>query len=120
MQTNILGEPLSVCSSDPLTGYFRDGICRTVSEDLGSHTVCAVMTDEFLKYTKEKGNDLSTPMPQYNFPGLKEGDKWCLCAARWKEAYDYGCAPLIDAKATSMLATKYASKEILLKYSIKE
>jgi len=79
--TNIFGEPLKACSNDPVTGFFRDGCCNTGDQDFGMHTVCAVMTDEFLAYSKERGNDLSTPRPQWNFPGLKEGDRWCLCAA---------------------------------------
>ena len=120
MQTNILDKPLINCSTDPMTGYFRDGICRTINQDLGSHTVCAVMTEEFLNYSKQQGNDLTTPIPEFNFQGLKEGDKWCLCAARWKEAYDSGCAPMIDADATSIHATKFADKKILLQYSIKK
>lgn len=120
MQTNILGEPLLVCSTEPMTGYFRDGNCRTMEDDLGSHTVCTIINDEFLEYSKQMGNDLKTPLPQYGFPGLVEGDRWCVCALRWKEAYEAGLAPLIDPKATSIHAIKYISKEILLKYAIKE
>lgn len=118
MQTNILGTNLETCCTSPMTGYYRDGVCRTSEEDLGTHTVCAIVTTEFLEYSKSQGNDLMTPAPHYNFPGLKAGDKWCLCALRWKEAYDAGCAPKIIAKATSNLTTKYVDKEILLEYSI--
>ena len=118
MQTNILNEPLIECSNDPMTGFFRDGMCKTAKEDFGGHTVCAVVTEEFLEYTKSKGNDLSTPNPQFNFPGLKPGDKWCLCAVRWKEALDAGYAPKIDPKATSMHATKVVEFDTLMKYSI--
>lgn len=120
MQTNILGKSLIPCSIDPLTGYFRDGNCRTIEEDFGSHTVCAIVNDEFLEYSKKQGNDLTTPMPQFNFPGLKDGDRWCVCAMRWKEAYDAGVAPKIVAEATSNHATKFIPKEILLEYSTKE
>ena len=90
---NILGGDLEPCSMDPVTGYFRDGCCRTGSGDYGVHVVCAVMTDEFLAFSKSKGNDLSTPIPEYHFPGLKAGDRWCLCAARWQEAFEAGMAP---------------------------
>jgi uncharacterized protein (DUF2237 family) len=114
MQTNILGEPIKTCSKDPMTGFLRDGSCTTTKEDFGSHSVCAVMTDEFLEYSRKQGNDLITPMPQYNFPGLKAGDRWCVCASRWKEAYDAGCAPYVNVHATSMLATRIVPKEILL------
>jgi uncharacterized protein (DUF2237 family) len=87
MEKNIFGEPLEICCTSPRTGYFRDGLCRTVSQDTGTHTVCAVMTDEFLKFSASMGNDLITPMPYYQFPGLKAGDKWCLCVSRWIQAY---------------------------------
>jgi uncharacterized protein (DUF2237 family) len=118
MQTNILGTRLKACSTDPLTGYFRDGVCRTAEHDAGTHTVCAVMTDAFLDYTRSMGNDLSTPMPAYGFPGLKAGDRWCLCALRWKEAHEAGCAPLIDPEATSMHTLRFVDKEVLMQYSI--
>ena len=97
---NVLGGELMPCSRDPLTGFFRNGCCETGPEDTGLHTVCAVMTAEFLAYSKSVGNDLSTPMPQYGFPGLKPGDRWCLCAPRWKEAFDAGCAPQVVLEAT--------------------
>ncbi|APW65074.1 hypothetical protein LPB137_04080 [Poseidonibacter parvus] len=118
MQTNILGTNLELCCSSPITGFYRDGICRTSQEDTGTHTICAILTNDFLQYSKSKGNDLTTPMPQYGFPGLKEGDKWCLCALRWKESYEANCAPNIIAEATSIATTKFIEKEILLKYAI--
>lgn len=118
MQTNILGTNLQVCCTSPMTGFYRDGVCRTTPEDFGTHTVCAIMTNEFLEFSKSKGNDLSTPVPQFDFPGLKEGDKWCLCALRWQEAYEAGCAPKINAEATSNATTKFIKKEILLEYKI--
>lgn len=98
---NVLGGPLAVCSQAPLTGFFRDGYCRTCSEDVGVHTVCAVMTADFLEFTVAAGNDLVTPHPEWNFPGLVEGDRWCLCAGRWLEAYRAGFAPPVVLQATS-------------------
>lgn len=97
---NVLGGSLEVCSKDPMTGFFRDGCCNTGAGDFGSHVVCAQVTEAFLNYTKAQGNDLSTPMPVYNFPGLKPGDRWCLCATRWKEAYDDGVAPPVVLEST--------------------
>ncbi|WP_312161273.1 DUF2237 domain-containing protein [Phenylobacterium sp.] len=97
---NVLGGELLVCSLDPVTGFFRNGCCETGPHDLGLHTVCAVMTAEFLAYSKMIGNDLSTPMPEYGFEGLKPGDRWCLCAPRWKEALDAGAAPQVVLEAT--------------------
>ena len=97
---NVLGRELQPCSLDPLTGFFRNGCCETSHEDVGMHTVCAVMTVEFLAYSKAVGNDLSTPMPEYGFAGLKPGDRWCLCAPRWKEALDAGAAPQVVLEAT--------------------
>lgn len=96
---NVLGEPLEVCSCQPKTGFFRDGYCHTISEDRGSHTICTIMTDEFLNYTKKQGNDLSTPKPEFEFPGLQPGDKWCLCAKRWLEAYSDEVAPPVILSA---------------------
>ena len=90
---NVLGTKLQSCCTEPMTGYYRDGFCNTGTNDHGVHTVCAVMTEDFLAYTSSCGNDLSTPLPQYGFPGLKPGDKWCLCVSRWKEALDKGIAP---------------------------
>ena len=101
---NVVGGELQPCSSEPLTGFFRDGCCSTGPEDVGSHTVCAVITADFLAYSRAAGNDLSTPMPQYGFPGLKPGDHWCLCAPRWQEAFAAGCAPLVVLAATELNA----------------
>ncbi len=101
---NVLGLPLKPCGCEPLTGFTRSGYCETGPEDLGSHTVCAIMTEEFLAFTRSCGNDLSTPVPRYGFPGLKPGDRWCVCAARWLEAYQAGCAPLVDLAATHQRA----------------
>ena len=97
---NVLGGELVSCSIAPTTGFFRNGCCETGPEDVGLHTVCAVMTADFLAYSKSVGNDLSTPAPDYGFPGLKPGDRWCLCAPRWKEAFDAGCAPQVVLEAT--------------------
>lgn len=106
---NVLGQPLQQCGCTPMTGFYRDGFCETGARDLGSHTVCAVMTEEFLSFTKTRGNDLSTPAPHYNFPGLKSGDRWCLCVTRWKEAYDAGAAPPVLLEATHEKALEVAS-----------
>ena len=114
---NVYGDPLIPCSADPLTGYFRDGHCNTCSDDTGSHTVCAVMTDEFLAYSKYVGNDLTTPVPAFNFPGLKAGDKWCLCAGRFLQAADEGCAPLVDLRATHKNALDIVPLEILERHA---
>lgn len=97
---NVLGGTLELCSLDPLTGFTRNGCCDTGPQDTGSHTVCAVVTDAFLQFSKSRGNDLSTPMPQYGFPGLKPGDRWCLCAPRWAEALAAGQAPSVVLRAT--------------------
>jgi uncharacterized protein (DUF2237 family) len=97
---NVLGEPLGSCSMDPVTGFFRNGCCETGPEDVGMHTVCAVMTAEFLEFSLQVGNDLSTPRPEFGFPGLRPGDRWCLCAPRWKEALDAGVAPPVVLEAT--------------------
>lgn len=117
---NIFELPLVECSVKPLTGYFRNGCCDTGPDDVGSHTVCAVMTEEFLLFSRSRGNDLITPRPEYNFPGLKPGDRWCLCALRWKEAYNHGCAPLIVPEATHKAALRYIDIEILIKYALKD
>ena len=97
---NVLGEPLEICSFKPMTGFYRDGCCNTGQEDVGSHTVCAVMTAEFLAYSKSCGNDLSTPVQEFGFPGLKPGDRWCLCAPRWQEAFEASQAPRVVLRAT--------------------
>jgi hypothetical protein len=97
---NVLGGELAACSVSPLTGFYRNGCCETGPEDVGQHTVCAVMTAEFLRFSMSAGNDLSTPRPEFDFPGLRPGDRWCLCAPRWKEALDAGCAPKVVLEAT--------------------
>ena len=106
---NVLGTPLQACSYDPLTGYFRDGCCNTATEDTGSHLICARVTDEFLQFSLEVGNDLSTPRPEYRFKGLKAGDRWCLCALRWKQAYDAGVAPPVILESTHARALDFVS-----------
>ncbi|MCY1127550.1 DUF2237 domain-containing protein [Frigidibacter sp. RF13] len=115
---NVLGGPLEPCSTAPLTGFFRDGHCNTCAEDSGSHTVCAVMTAEFLAYSKYVGNDLSTPRPEFHFPGLKPGDRWCLCAARFMQAHDEGCAPKVRLEATHARATDIAPLDVLRPYAV--
>ena len=100
-EKNILGTPLQPCSLSPKTGYMRDGFCNCIKSDIGQHTVCALMTEEFLIFSKEKGNDLITPRPEYNFPGLKAGDQWCLCLSRWIEAYEHNKAPFVILEATN-------------------
>ncbi|BAO54557.1 DUF2237 family protein [Nonlabens marinus] len=115
---NVFGEKLIGCCTDPMTGFYRDGYCRTSPADTGTHVVCAVMTEEFLDYTKSKGNDLSTPIPAYQFPGLKPGDKWCLCVNRWLEAEKAGVAPFIDLEATDQKALQYTSIHVLKTYAI--
>ena len=110
---NVLGGPLETCSTDPMTGFYRDGCCNTGAGDFGSHTVCAQVTERFLSYSKAQDNDLSTPMPMYHFPGLKPGDRWCVCAARWKQAYDDGVAPPVALKATHEAALQVIPLEIL-------
>jgi uncharacterized protein (DUF2237 family) len=97
---NVVGGELLPCSGDPLTGFYRDGCCATGAEDVGGHTVCAIMTPEFLQFSALAGNDLSTPRPEWGFPGLTPGDRWCVCASRWLEAYDAGCAPAVVLGAT--------------------
>lgn len=119
MSTNVFGNPIKLCSSEPLTGFYRDGCCHTGEEDLGVHTVCARVTEEFLKFSKERGNDLSTPKPEFHFPGLKPGDKWCLCAARWYEAYEADAAPLVDLEATNEKTLDIIPMSILVKFAEK-
>jgi len=106
---NVLGGQLEVCCGSPMTGYYRDGKCNTGGGDFGAHIVCARLTEEFLAFTKSRGNDLSTPFPEYNFPGLKPGDCWCLCASRWKEALDAGVAPPVILSATHASMVEYVS-----------
>ena len=117
-EKNVLGTSLQSCSCDPMTGWYRDGFCRTDISDQGIHTVCAVMTEQFLSYSKAQGNDLSSEQP--GFPGLKEGDHWCLCAPRWKEAFDDGMAPLINLEATEESTLKIIKIEVLKEYAYKQ
>lgn len=106
---NVLGERLEICSIKPMTGFYRDGCCNTGREDVGSHTVCTVMTSEFLEFSKSHGNDLSTPVPEFRFAGLKPGDRWCLCAPRWQEAFEANQAPRVVLRATHEGALSYCS-----------
>jgi len=106
---NVLGTPLQDCSHDPLTGYFRDGCCRTRADDLGTHVVCARVTAEFLEFSRAQGNDLITPHPEWRFPGLRPGDQWCLCAMRWKEALEAGVAPPVVLEATHIAALEFVT-----------
>jgi uncharacterized protein len=115
---NVLGGPLADCSKAPMTGFFRDGCCNTSDEDAGSHTVCAVVTADFLRFSKSRGNDLSTPAPQFGFPGLKPGDRWCLCASRWREALQAGAAPLVVLGATHERALELVSLADLKRHAI--
>ena len=114
-EKNVLGTELQLCSCKPLTGWYRDGSCRTDISDQGMHTICAVMTEQFLSYSKAQGNDLSSQ--RAGFPGLKEGDFWCLCALRWKEAFDDGMAPLINLEATEESTLKLIKIEVLKRFS---
>ena len=106
---NVLGDRLEICSIEPMTGFYRDGCCDTSREDVGSHSVCAVMTEAFLEFSKSRGNDLSTPVPEFGFPGLRPGDRWCLCAPRWQEAMDSGQAPRVVLRATHEAALRHCS-----------
>jgi hypothetical protein len=115
---NVFGEPLQPCSAAPLTGFFRNGCCDTSAQDVGSHTVCVVMTDAFLRFSKAQGNDLSTPLPEFGFPGLKAGDRWCLCAPRWQEAFEAGQAPRVVLRATHQGALDYCALDDLKRHAI--
>ena len=115
---NVLGESLAICSIKPMTGFYRDGCCDTGREDAGSHTVCAVMTSEFLEFSKSRGNDLSTPVPEFGFPGLKPGDRWCLCAPRWQEAFEAKQAPRVVLRATHEAALTYCSLADLKRFAV--
>ena len=106
---NVLGQPLQACCFSPLTGYFRDGWCKTDEQDRGSHVICVKVSEEFLLFSSMQGNDLSTPVPDYRFRGLKQGDKWCLCAMRWQEAFDAGMAPPVYLSATHERALEFVS-----------
>ena len=115
---NVFGEVLIPCSFEPLTGFYRDGCCTTGEEDRGRHTVCAVMTDDFLTFSASRGNDLSTPMEDFGFPGLKAGDRWCLCVDRWGEAWEAGFAPKVVLQSTEESALNYAPLEVLKKFAV--
>ncbi len=115
---NVLGTPLQDCSHDPVTGFFRDGCCRAGAEDLGLHLVCSVMSEEFLEFSISRGNDLSTPIPEYDFPGLKPGDRWCLCVLRWKEAFEAGVPPAVVLEATHISTLEFVDLEDLQRYSV--
>jgi uncharacterized protein (DUF2237 family) len=117
---NVLGTELQSCSTDPITGFYRDGCCRTGPDDYGLHLVCTEVTDEFLAFSKAAGNDLSTPNPMYRFPGLKAGDRWCLCVERWKEALEAGMAPKIVLESTHISALEYVDLEDLEAYAVEE
>ena len=115
---NVLGDPLQGCCMEPRTGFYRDGYCQTGDDDLGSHVVCAEMTEEFLTFSKKQGNDLSTPRPEFSFPGLKPGDRWCLCALRWVESYEAKKAPRILLAATHRSMLDLVPLEVLLEYGL--
>ena len=118
LATNVFGEPLAPCSTDPLTGFTRTGSCETGPQDPGSHTVCVQVTADFLEFTQSRGNDLSTPVPEFDFPGLLPGDRWCLCAARWREALEAGRAPRVILRATHERALEVVSLEDLKPYAV--
>ena len=115
---NVIDGNLEVCCTSPVTGFYRDGFCRTGGQDFGSHVVCAQVTSEFLEFTKSQGNDLSTPVPDFNFPGLKPGDRWCLCASRWQEALEAGVAPPVILSATHARALEVVSLDELKKHAL--
>jgi uncharacterized protein (DUF2237 family) len=115
---NVLGGPLATCCTAPLTGFYRDGSCHTGPQDLGTHVVCAQVTSEFLEFSVARGNDLVTPVPQFHFPGLNPGDKWCLCALRWKEALDAGVAPPVVLAATHEKALEFVSLDDLKRHAV--
>lgn len=117
-QRNVFGEPLQTCSMNPLTGFTRSGSCETGAEDLGSHTVCVRVTRDFLEFSKSRHNDLTTPVPEFDFPGLKEGDRWCVCAARWKEAFEAGCTPRVVLQATHERVMEIVYLQTLRRFAI--
>ena len=117
-QLNVLGGPLLTCSDRPLTGFFRDGCCNTADDDFGSHTVCVVLTAEFLEFSKARGNDLSTPRPEYGFDGLQPGQRWCLCAARWLQAYLAGNAPKVSLNSTNQAALEIVALDQLKQHAV--
>lgn len=116
-QSNVLGGPLQCCCTEPMTGFYRNGYCQTGPGDTGQHTVCAIMSDAFLEFSAERGNDLSTPIPEWHFPGLKAGDAWCLCVLRWKEALDAGMAPPVKLESTHIAALEFVDLEDLKRYA---
>lgn len=118
LQRNVLGGPLGVCSEAPVTGFFRTGCCDTGPQDVGRHTVCIVATEAFLAFSKARGNDLSTPMPEYDFPGVQPGQRWCLCAARWVEAYHADMAPQVVLNATNEATLDLIPLEALKRYAV--
>jgi hypothetical protein len=118
LNKNVFGETIEICSKDTITGYLRSGSCETSNDDIGSHTVCTKVTDKFLLYSQDKGNDLITPRPEFDFPGLRDGDKWCVCALRWLEALNDGVAPPILIRSTNMLALEIIDINLLKKYAI--
>jgi hypothetical protein len=118
VQRNVLGGPLGTCSDKPLTGFFRDGCCNTSDDDVGSHTVCVVLTADFLEFSQARGNDLSTPHPEFDFPGLQPGNRWCLCAARWREALHAGKAPQVVLNATNEAVLSIVSLDDLKRLAI--
>jgi uncharacterized protein (DUF2237 family) len=118
MRSNVLGGSLVCCCTSPLTGFYRDGYCRTGAEDRGLHTVCALVTDEFLEFSKARGNDLSTPRPEFLFPGLSHGDRWCLCVERWKEALEAGCAPQVILEACHISALEFVDLDDLKAHAV--
>jgi uncharacterized protein (DUF2237 family) len=120
VRTNVLGGKLLPCCFSPMTGFYRDGYCRTGPGDYGLHTVCIEATADFLAFSRAAGNDLSTPMPQYQFPGLEPGDRWCLCVTRWKEALEAGMAPAVVLSATHISALEFVSLEDLQRHAVKE
>lgn len=117
-QLNVLGEPLQSCCTDPMTGFYRSGSCETGPQDFGAHVVCAEVNAEFLAFSKSRGNDLSTPQPDFGFPGLKPGDRWCLCAARWVEAMEAGMAPPVKLTATHERVLEFISFEVLKQHAL--
>lgn len=117
-QVNVLGEPLQTCCTSPMTGFYRTGCCEVGGDDTGVHAVCAIMTDAFLEFSKNAGNDLSTPMPQFGFAGLKTGDQWCLCAPRWQQAYEAGKAPQVKLRSTHIAASEFCDMDALRAHAI--
>ena len=115
---NVLGTELQSCSTDPMTGFYRNGCCDTGPQDAGLHLICVEVTDEFLAFSKSVGNDLSTPIPEYQFPGLQEGDRWCLCAQRWSQALEAGMAPKVVLEATHISMLEFADLDVMREYSV--